>query len=145
MEPFSITLGAISCTTAAIKICSRSRKTIQGLGHAPSVFNEILDDVAIFQRLVSSIRDSLASAAESTFVPPDDAATMADLFDQAKKILLQIEMMLEYEIIDKRLDDENIQISRLATFRNEKEVAKLRQDFRNLTDAISIVWQAIAL
>lgn len=145
MDPFSIAVGAISCASAAVKICSKGTKTIQGLRNAPGILGEIIDDVANFQRLVSSIRDTLVSAAKSTFIAPDDVATMSDLFDQAKKKLLQIEMILEYEMIDKRIDDEKILISRCATMRNEKEVARLRQDFNGLTSAISIVWQAIVL
>lgn len=145
MEPFSVAAGAVSCTSAAFKVCSKSKKVLQGLYHAPEVVNEILDDVAKFQRLVSTIRDSCCNASESTFIRPNDVATMSDLLAQAERKLVQVEMVLEYEMIDERIDDEKILISRLGTYRNEKEVVQLLQEFRTVLDTISTVWQVIAL
>ena len=142
MDPFSLSMGALACTTLAVKICSKASSKIKGLRHAPDIVSQIIDDVTTFKLLVSSIRDALDDTAGSPAFSQESRVSMQILFEKAKGKLLQIEMVLEYEMIDHRTDSGEVIASRTSAVRNENEVLRLRQDFKDLTNAIAIIWNS---
>ena len=145
MDPFSLATGSLACASLAIKIGSKASNNIQGLHHAPATVNNIIDDVTTFKLLVSSIRDALNGTASCPGFSQEDRVRLQILFEKAKERLLQIEIVLEYEMIDKRTDSGKIITSRISTIRNEKEVLRLRHDFKDLTNAIRTVWNSIIM
>ncbi|KAK3173114.1 hypothetical protein OEA41_006443 [Lepraria neglecta] len=145
MDPFSLTIGSLACTTIAVRICSKASNKIQGLNQAPATVSHIINDVTTFKLLVSSIRDALDGTAGSPAFSQEDRVRMQILFEKAKDKLLQIEMVLEYEMINERTDSGKIITSRTSTVRNEKEVLRLRHDFKDLTNAIGTICNSIII
>ena len=145
MDPLSIVISALTCAQTVIKIASKGTKTIQSLRHASVVVTEILEDVANFKTLVSSIQDVLQNTADSTFFSQDDQARLSTLLGKAKEQLLEIEMVLEYEMISERTDSGRVLVSRISTVRKEKEVLQLRNDSWDVTNCIGKIWLAIIL
>lgn len=143
MDPFSISIGALSCINAAGKVYSKGQHTISELYYAPSIVNRIVEDVANFQAVVSSIRDALQNTASSAFISQDDQDRLLTFFEKAKEKLLQIEMILEYAMIDQQTNTQETKVSRLATIRKKEDVIQLQQEFKDLTDGIGKIWQAI--
>lgn len=145
MDPLSIAISALTCAHTVTKIASKGTKTIRALLHASSVVREILEDVANFKTLVSSIQDALQNTADSTFFSLDDQARLSTLLGKAKEKLLEVEIVLEYEMISERTDDGKIFVSRISTVQREKEVLQLRNDFRDLTNTIGKIWLTIIM
>ena len=139
LEPFTITVGALSCINAAAKVCSKA----QELRHAPSIVKRIVEDVAVFKILASSVRDALQDTASSAFITQDDQDRLVTLFKSAEWKLLQIDMILQYDMIDQQTYTRETKVSRLATIRKTEDVMQLRQDFKDLTDGMGKIWQAI--
>ena len=139
LEPFTITVGTLACINTAGKICSKG----QELRHAPAIVKRIIEDVDGFKILASSIRDALQDTASSALITQDNQDRLVTLFERADKKLLQIDMILQYDMIDQQTYTQETKVSRLATVRKTENVMQLRQDFKDLTDGISKIWQAI--
>ena len=112
MDPFSLTIGSLACTSIAVRICSKASNKIKGLNQAPATVSHIINDVTPLKLLVSSIRDALDGTAGSPAFSQEDRVRMQILFEKAKDKLLQIEMVLEYEMINERTDSGKIITSR---------------------------------
>jgi hypothetical protein len=145
MDPFSLTVGAISCASTAATICDKGTRLIQGLRHAPGVVNDIIHEVSNFKVVVAGFRDAQLHINDSTCISQDDRSRMFAMFDTAKKKVLELEEMLEYEMIKLRKESGHIVISRLATARKADDAAKLRQEFKDLISHVQSLWQAISL
>jgi hypothetical protein len=145
MDPFSLTIGAISCASTAATICDKGTKLIQGLRHAPDIVNEIIHEVSNFKMLVAGFRDAQLRINDSIHISQDDRSRILAMFDTAKKKLLELEDILEYEMIKLRKESGNIVISRFSTARKADDAAKLRQEFKDLICHVQSLWQAISL
>ena len=138
-EPLTITVSALTFIKTAGEVLSKGRD----LYRAPSTVNGIIEDVTNSEILVSSIRDALQNTASSAFITQDDQGRLVTLFERAKAKLLQIDMILQYEMINQQTYTQKIKVSRVTTVRKEEDVMQLRQDFKDLTDGIGKVWQGI--
>jgi hypothetical protein len=145
MDPFSLTVGAISRASIAATISDKGTKLIQGLRSAPSIVNDIIDDVSNFKTVVAGFRDAQLHINDSTYISRDDRIRMSAMFDTAMKKLLELEEILEYEMIKLRKESGHISISRLSTVRKADDAAKLRQQFGDLISHVQSLWQAISL
>ena len=139
LEPLTITVSALTFIKTASEVLSKGRD----LYRAPSIVNGIIEDVANSEILVSSIRDALQNTASSAFITQDDQDRLVALFERAKAKLLQIDMILQYELINQQTYTQKIKVSRVTTVRKKGDVKQLRQEFKDLTDGIGKVWQGI--
>jgi hypothetical protein len=145
MDPFSLTVGAISCASTAATISDKGTKLIRGLRNAPGVVNDIINEVSSFKMVVAGFRDAQLHINDSMYISQDDRIRMFAMFDTAKKKLLELEEILEYEMIKLRKESGHISISRLSTVRKANDAAKLRQQFKDLISHVQSLWQAISL
>ena len=138
-EPLTITVSALTFIKTAGEILSKGRD----LYRAPSIVNGIIEDVANSEILVSSIRDALQNTASSALITQDDQNRLVELFQRAKAKLLQIDMILQYEMINQQTYTQKIKVSRVTTVSKKEDVVKLRQEFKDITDGIGKIWQGI--
>ena len=145
MDPFSLTVGALGCASAVATISDRGIKLIQRLRHAPGVVNDIINEVNNFKMVVAGFRNAQLHINDSTYISQEDRSRMFTIFDTAKKKLLGLEEILEHEMIKLRKESGHIHISRFSTARRADDVAKLRQEFKDLISYVQSLWQAISL
>ena len=138
-EPLTITVSALTFIKTAGEILSKGRD----LYRAPSIVNGIIEDVANSEILVSSIRDALQNTASSALITQDDQNRLVELFKRAKAKLLQIDMILQYEMINQQTYTQKIKVSRVTTVSKKEDVMKLRQEFKDITDGIGKIWQGV--
>ena len=139
LEPLTITVSALTFIKTAGEVLSKGRD----LYRAPSIVNGIVEDVANSEILVSSIRDALQNTASSAFITQDDQDRLVVLLERAQAKLLQIDIILQYEMIDQQTCTQKTKVSRVTTVRKKGDVIQLRQEFKDLTDGIGKIWQGI--
>lgn len=85
MDPFSRTVGALGCASAAATISDRGIKLIQRLRHAPGGVNDIINEVNNFKMVVAGFQNAQLHINDSTYISQEDRSRMSTIFDNGEE------------------------------------------------------------
>ena len=129
MEPFSITVGAISLAGAAKKVTGSVIKRLKALRDAPEELQDLLAELSQFEEILQAIQDA-ADPSETTHSP------LETLLGTAKDKILELNSLIEYRLTQAGTSSK---VDRLQWTQNQKDVDKLRKQLKNTRDNLDVI------
>lgn len=128
MDPFSITLGAITLASATKKAIG-GIKRLKALRDAPEELQDLLSELSQFEVLLQAIED--------TAHPLDSVdSSLETILGGAKGKMVEWESLVEYRLTQAGSSNK---VDRLQWNENKKEIGRLRGQLRDIRANLNII------
>ena len=127
MDPLSISASVLT-VVGAISSTSRIVKKIASLRGAPEAISALNNEISDLQLVLRAVETMLQSNTDS--VKPFTDNGMQELLDRAKGKLLELDILLEYQIMTVD-DNKKPKINFPAWARKQGKIRQLQQDLRS--------------
>ena len=128
MDPFSITVGAITLASASRKAIG-SIKRLKALRDAPEELQDLLSELSQFEVILQAIEDT-AHPSHSV------NSSLETLLHEAKKKMVEWDSLVEYRLTQAGSSNK---VDRPQWIESQKEIDRLRGQLRDIRASLDVI------
>lgn len=128
MDPFSVTVGAISLAGAAKKAIG-GIKRLKALRDAPEELHDLLAELSQFEEILQAIQDEAHPSESADFA-------LETLLGSAKDKIVEFDSLIEYRLTQAGTSSK---VDRLQWIESHKDVDRLRKQLRDIRANLDVI------
>ena len=128
MDPFSITVGAISLAGATKKVIG-GIKRLKALRDAPQELHDLLVELSQFEEVLQAIQDTAHPSASAE-------TPLETLLSGAKDKIVEFDSLIEYRLTQA---GSSSKVDRLGWIESRKDIDRLREQLRGIRANLDVL------